>query len=124
MHQLNNTIQQCIITSWFFAWFLITAMPVIHANSSTTLQHSNHCPVASMEMFQNDSMQHSNKAKAKESKKFYHCPLCHCACLIFASYPAVFASQFLYSSPLIEQQHNFTSIATFFKQPRAPPYFL
>ena len=121
MRTINNTLQKSIIVSWILAWLLITAMPVIHANSTNSLQQPSHCPVASMDMFSEQSMTHTSKTEATETKKFYHCPLCHCASLIFANFPVLVVRHHLYFLPLTNTLHFFSSPALFFKQPRSPP---
>jgi hypothetical protein len=122
MRQLNKAIRKSIIGSWILAWLLITAMPVIHANAENSLQQPSHCPVASMEMFNNSSMLHSPNNDPSSENKFYHCPLCHCACLLFTSFPIIFANHHLYLLPFIVADHFFSLSAIFFKQPRSPPF--
>lgn len=130
MRQLNKALQGSIITAWILAWLLITAMPVIHANTKNSLQQPGHCPVASMEMFNDSLMLHVPASDSHQTsepssvKKFYHCPLCHCVCLLFANFPALFANHHATLLPFIRASFFFSSSATFFKQPRSPPALL
>ncbi|WP_198552803.1 DUF2946 family protein [Psychromonas sp. Urea-02u-13] len=129
MRQLNKTLQKSIIGSWLLAWLLISAMPVIHANTKNSLLQANHCPVASMEMFNHSSMAHTPASETHEStssssaKKFYHCPLSQYVCLLFANFPALFANHHSTLSPFLSINLFFSSTRLFFKQPRSPPEF-
>lgn len=116
---LNITLQRSIVFSWFLTWALITGMPVIHANSSSLSSQSNHCPVASMQLFDDTAMGHTSSEA--EHSQFYHCPLCHCAYILFDRGINILLSQNVVS---LTHQHLFDSfhyLSISFKPARSPP---
>ncbi len=120
--RLNMSVQRSIISTWYLAWMLITAMPVIHAHSSTLSEPSNHCPVASMELFADEmGMEHTPTSEAKEPTPFYHCPLYHCAYLIFEDDICIALKQEIsyFSHP--HYQDSLHSLILLFKPARSPP---
>jgi hypothetical protein len=127
MRNLNKARQKSIIGSCLLAWLLITTIPIIHANTKNSLQKPGHSPLTSMDMFNNASASRTPSNSPNETnessstKNFYHCPLRHCVCLLFSSFPPVFDNyhstliSFFTSKPII------SSCAIFFKQPRSQP---
>lgn len=136
LFHLNITLQRSIIFSWYLAWMLITAMPVIHAHSATLSNQSNHCPVASMQLFNETdaglsaSMHHNMpvaddpNAASNEPTPFYHCPLCHCGYLLFTHELSIFVTPNSSSSVNIPYPDAFHFLAVLFKPARSPPLLL
>ena len=120
---LNITVQRSIIFTWYLAWMLITVMPVIHAHSATLSNQSNHCPVASMELFDNMSMDMGGMPapESKEPTQFYHCPLCHCAYLLFEDELHITFKQNIIYINHAHHQDSLHSLILLFKPARSPP---
>jgi len=125
LRHLPKTIQRSIIFTWYLAWMLITAMPVIHAHSSTLSEPANHCPVASMELFDDKHMamevENSPTPQAKEPTPFYHCPLCHCAYLLFEDDIVIVLKQQVSYFNHARYQESLHPLILLFKPARSPP---
>jgi len=119
---LNTSLQRSIIILWYLAWMLITAMPVIHANTSTLSSPAHHCPVASMTMFDEQHQHEQPLTTGSQHTKVYQCPLCHCAYLIFDRDIAIALSQVFSVVNYVNPPQISHLLITLFKPARSPPY--
>jgi len=119
-NHLKIIMQSTVIYSWFMAWLLITAMPVIHAHSHV-LGEMHHAPVtyfSATEITQTDTQAHSH------INSTYKCSLCHFTPRLFEQELRFNVTHHPFSDIPFFKPQRFHSLITLFKPARAPPFFV
>lgn len=129
---LNPYLRSSVIYSWYMAWALITAMPVIHAHmammkmfhgmhSITMSISSTNMPISSTKTNTASTTMSTSSTKTPLHGEVYQCPLCHCADVLFDSDINIALVSRVSIITDFYHVESFHFLALLFKPARSPP---